>query len=336
MLVLPDGRTGPLHRKVRLLALRWLLNQDTPLKNTLMAQPKQALAAMDETVLPLVLCAMSGARADLIDRIVPELMLRVSTRETVTWERPVELLHRGNERISVDARAMLLSPSGAEVMLEGPTPVDQLAGVPMRHGLLALQDDFPLRLEEAHPEKHGNALDLGGRSIEEWEDSLDAALAYIESGLPGWREEGPLHTVVPVGFEPHRSLSASYREAPGVAWVSLHPDPVVMAEALVHENQHSRLNLLSWLDPVLENAWTEWSPSPVRPDLRPLMGVLLAVHAFVPVAVMHRAHNQPERAQRAWDSNERGLKVLRDKARPTAVGARLLRTLEEQHRAAAG
>ena len=49
-----------------------MLNQDTPLKNTLMAQPKQALAAMDETVLPLVLCAMSGARADLIDRIVPK------------------------------------------------------------------------------------------------------------------------------------------------------------------------------------------------------------------------------------------------------------------------
>ena len=336
MLVLPDGRTGSLHRKVRLLALRWLLNQDTPLKSTLMAQPKQALTALDQTVLPLVLCAMSGARADLMDRIVPELMLRVTTRETLTWERPVQLLHRGDERITVDARAMLLSPAGPEVLLDGPTPVEHLSGEPMREGLLALQDDFPLRLEEAHPDKAGNALDLGGRTAQQWQESLGAALDYIEAGLPGWRREGPLHTVVPVGFEPQRSLSASYREAPGVAWVSLHPDPVVLAEALVHENQHSRLNLLSWLDPVLENAWTEWSPSPVRPDLRPLMGVLLAVHAFVPVAVLHRSQSQHERARRAWERNERGLKVLRDKARPTPAGARLLQALEEEHRATAG
>ena len=232
---------------------------------------------------------------------------------------------------------MLLSPSGAEVLVAGqPVAVDELPWTPDQQGLVALSDDFPLSLEEAHPDKQGNAFDLAGRPAGAWQETLDAALDLVEQGLPGWREEGPLARVVPVGFDPQKHLSASYREAPGTAWMSLHPDPAVMAEALVHENQHSRLNLLSWLDPVLENAWTEWTASPVRPDLRPLMGVLLAVHAFVPVAVMHRNLGRDEDRRRVWESNERGLAVLRDKARPTPIGVRLLEALEQHHAATAG
>ena len=338
MLCLPDGRTAPLHRKVRLLALRHLLQRNTPLQAVLMADPKQALAALDHVVLPLVLCLMSGARSEqaLLDRIIPELMLRLTTRETLTWERPVRLLHRDGQRAVFEARAMLLTPSGPELLLDAPVVADDLPWEPMRQGLLALHDDFPLSLDEAHPDKQGNALDLGGHPVDAWQATLAEALEIAEQGLPGWRAEGPLHTLVPVGFDPQKHLSASYREAPGTAWLTLHPDPLVVAEALVHENQHSRLNLLTWLDPVLENAWTEWSPSPVRPDLRPIMGVLLAVHAFVPVAVMHRALGNPERARKTWQTNERGLAVLRAKARPTPLGTRLLESLEGLHAATAG
>ncbi len=339
MLCLMDGRTRPLLRKVRLLALRELLRQQTALQAVLMGEPRGALQAMDEVVLPLLLCWMAGARSAeaMLARALPELMARLQTRETLTLEAPIRVLHQGGQRAEVDASAMLLSPSGPELLIAGrPVPLDQLDWRPDRHGLLALSDDFPLSLEEAHPDKQGNAFDLGARPVQAWTEALDAALALIEQGLPGWSQEGPLARVVPVGFEPERHLSASYREAPGLVWMTLHPQPAVMAEALVHENQHSRLNLLSWLDPVLHNAWSEWTESPVRPDLRPLMGVLLAVHAFVPVAVMHRNLGRDEDRRRVWASNERGLAVLREKARPTPLGARLLAALEEHHAATAG
>jgi HEXXH motif-containing protein len=133
-------------------------------------------------------------------------------------------------------------------------------------------------------------------------------------------------------------VSASYREAPGLCYVTLHPDLVTMAEALIHETQHGKLNALSFFDPVLENGYSEWSESPVRPDLRPLMGVLLAVHAFVPVAAFHQrlaeidhplSRSVETRRRRAavLDSNARGLETLRDKAKPTSLGARILSEL---------
>ena len=71
-------------------------------------------------------------------------------------------------------------------------------------------------------------------------------------------------------------------------------------------------------------------PSPVRPDLRPVLGVLLAAHAFLPVAALHRAliasgHPlaDPERLQAVDRLNREALAVLAD-ARPTEVGRVLL------------
>ena len=117
---------------------------------------------------------------------------------------------------------------------------------------------------------------------------------------------------------------------------------ITLAEAIVHEAQHSKLNLLSWLDAVLVNGRTTWTPSPVRPDLRPLMGVLLAVHAFVPVAALHAglaaadhpiSRTAPFQRRRAevLASNQRGVAVLKRLAEPTAIGQRLLHELFALH-----
>ena len=147
-----------------------------------------------------------------------------------------------------------------------------------------------------------------------------------------------------MGFEPERHLSASYREAPGQIYLSLHPSPLTMAEALIHETQHGKLNTLRWFDPVLDNGDSTWSESPVRPDLRPLMGVLMGVHAFVPVAAMHRrleelghpmavsAHFSRRRGE-VREGNASGLETLRQMAAPTAAGARVLAALEALHEA---
>ncbi|MBK7778321.1 MAG: hypothetical protein IPI43_30140 [Sandaracinaceae bacterium] len=141
-----------------------------------------------------------------------------------------------------------------------------------------------------HPGKHGNATDLAGRSLDEWCGALNQALSLIEVGLPTLYAEltHTLRRVVPVGYHDQRHLSASYTEAPGLIYMTLHPDPLTLAEAIVHETQHGKLNALLWQDAVLINGRSEWTTSPVRDDLRPLMGVLLAAHAFVPVARLHR------------------------------------------------
>ena len=169
-------------------------------------------------------------------------------------------------------------------------------------------------------------------------------MGLIEAGIPVWYAELPeaLHRIVPVGFEAERHLSASFREAPGVIYMSLHPDPLTMAEAIVHETQHTKLNSMTWLDPILLNGQSHLTVSPIRPDLRPLMGVLMAVHAFVPVAAMHyglaaRDHaitKSPRfhvRRKEVLATNAAGLDTLRKEAEPTEVGARIIGSLVQLH-----
>ncbi len=197
---------------------------------------------------------------------------------------------------------------------------------------------------EDHPDKAGNAVSLGGATAADWGRALFDALELIRVALPEWWRELPiaLSRLVPVGFEAEMHLSASYMEAPGIAWMTLHPDPLTLAEAIVHETQHGRLNPLMWLDPVLKNGRREWTASPVRPDLRPLSGVLLAAHAFIPVAAMHARllagghpisqtpHFRRRRAE-VLATNQQGLSTVEDRGQPTTAGRRLLAELRVLH-----
>ena len=194
--------------------------------------------------------------------------------------------------------------------------------------VLCTLDNNPLREVEAHPDKQGNAVDLGGRPASEWVASLREALAIVERTLPDFRAEIDLmlQHVVPVGYDEHAHLSASYRESLGTIYLSLHPNPLTMAEALIHEVSHNKLNALLELDPVLRNGDEARFASPVRPDPRPLMGVLLAVHAFVPVARMLEQLGDPKLAGRLDQvraQNREGVAVL-EAADPTPVGQGLL------------
>jgi HEXXH motif-containing protein len=202
---------------------------------------------------------------------------------------------------------------------------------------LALADNNPLQMYEAHPDKFGNAIDLGGRTDDAWCDTLREALELISEHLPTIRAEIDLllHLVVPVGHDDHKHLSASYQEAIGTIYLTLHPNLMTMTEAVIHEFSHNKLNALVELDPLLENAFWPLYASPVRPDPRPLHGVLLAVHAFQPVARLyermtaagHPRAQSPDFQRRFAQIrriNHAGADVVLSNGRPTAIGRTLL------------
>ena len=202
---------------------------------------------------------------------------------------------------------------------------------------LALVDNNPLAEVEGHPDKQGNALDLGGRSPDVWVAALREALAIVERHMPALRREIDvvLQQVVPVGYDEQRHLSASYQEAIGTIYLSLHPNPRTMAEALIHEFSHNKLHALLERGAVLEDAFAPLYASPVRPDPRPLHGVLLAVHAFLPVALLYERmlvdDERPDlraRYQEIVAGNHEAAATLRAHARPTALGAPLLAEVE--------
>jgi HEXXH motif-containing protein len=249
--------------------------------------------------------------------------------------------------VSLTTRSVARVPPGVRELAFAPgaPPALPLDGQPFRdiEGdiVLALADNNPLAMHEAHPDKHGNAVDLGGRPVEAWLEALRGALAIVAAYLPELREEMRpyVQAIVPVGHFVDRHLSASYREAIGLMYLSLHPSEMTMVEALVHEYQHSKLNALFELDDVLDDAHEPLYASPVRPDPRPLAGVLLAVHAFVPVALLYRRMQQAGDARAAAPDfdrrrreieriNREGAEVLLAHARPTAVGRGLLGEIE--------
>jgi len=201
-----------------------------------------------------------------------------------------------------------------------------------REIVLATVDVNPLAMREAHPDKSGNAVDLGGHSIERWTASLRRALAIVERDLPVVREEIDLliQQFVPVGFDEQTHLSASYAEAIGTIYLTLHPNDMTMAEAIVHEHQHNKLNALFDLDPLLQNHASERYASPVRPDPRPLHGILLAVHAFLPVEELYRRLIErgqtrlTERHAQIVRSNRAAAGLLSKHARPTKIGRGIL------------
>jgi HEXXH motif-containing protein len=118
---------------------------------------------------------------------------------------------------------------------------------------------------------------------------------------------------------------------------------MTMTEAVIHEFSHNKINALFEIDDVLENAFSPLFKSPVRPDPRPLHGVLLAVHAFIPVARLYEAMREANdplsrnpsfaaRFAKIVEGNHEGMEVLRAHAVPTELGRGVLDELDRWDR----
>ncbi len=179
------------------------------------------------------------------------------------------------------------------------TPYAALAELPpsylpihpaLPHARLALADDNPLPIFYDHPKRRGNVVALGAQPAQAWLDQLVFAVDTLARHLPALLDEMRLLLghVIPVGDLAEDHQSASYPHALGSIYLTLHPRPMMMLEALIHEFQHNKLHALLQLGPLLAGDEDLRVASPVRPDPRPLRGVLLAVHAFLPVAELYR------------------------------------------------
>jgi HEXXH motif-containing protein len=264
--------------------------------------------------------------------------------------QPVQLRRWPKRLLSICGRVAMTPRAGsAELVIDNDHPDASGAIEHPYHPIdgsivLALADNNPLALVEAHPDKEGNAIDLGGHPVEEWASELQAALAPVAQYLPDLRGEMDLIVglVVPVGYDAVKHLSASYQEVIGTVYMTLHPSRMTLSEALIHEFSHNKVNALFELDEVLENAWSPLYTSPVRPDPRPLHGVLLAVHAFLPVARLYEqmiaaedplAQREDFRARFAdiRRINREGAELLLKEARATPVGRGLLDEIRRWH-----
>lgn len=257
---------------------------------------------------------------------------------------------------------LLVVPGAGEVLVGDAAPLE-MVHVTVRSGdVRARSASEFLRLEDVPRTSNGVELNLLDRDLQlpgrttfafeqpspenaiRWLSPLEHAFTLIRHVWPALTGElaTGLRAIVPVvSNTPEVHLSASFREAPGLSALSWTADTAVVAEAIVHEYHHQKLNALLILDQLITGDATPRFYSPWRDDPRPLTGVLHGVYAFqavlrfwaealtagIPLIDEDRLR---QRAVLLRRQVERGIRTLKASATFTALGAALIDSIAEQ------
>jgi HEXXH motif-containing protein len=243
--------------------------------------PLQCLALRDD--LPAFRERIDGAAGALL----PHLLLEMALRGVLPPGASIAWPHGAPRLAAIGLGGALIAPAGASGLRFSASHLTAIAGdaelarLPLERAalaraleadgggfrlercyrrigdvsLFATVDHNPIAAFEAHPDKAGNHVDLGGRGEDEWVAMLEQCVALIGAFMPGELAEmrTMLHELIPVGYDDVRHLSASYREAVGTVYLTLHPNLMTMTEAVIHEFQHNKLNVASFATEFLSN-----------------------------------------------------------------------------------
>lgn len=145
---------------------------------------------------------------------------------------------------------------------------------------------------------------------------------------------GPV--VVPVSHS-HGLVASTSSTSFGAIVVAMPSSAEVLAETLVHELQHSKLNAV--LDLVrLEDGSNRLCYAPWRRDPRPLSGLLHGIYAFMSVVEFRRGqwHTDPGNLRAAYgflfyrEQVRAAVRAVEDLPELTAFGRRLVRAVEKR------
>jgi HEXXH motif-containing protein len=186
-------------------------------------------------------------------------------------------------------------------------------------------------------------LPAGPAVVEAARTRMAEATGLLDRLWPEYGEELAWHVRLLVVAGGDSLISASLAAAHGAVFVneSLATGCLPLYESLLHEGSHHVLSARMTLDPMLTNP-EDLATSPLRPDPRPLRGILHAV--FVTVRMAHgfarlydadlsdRWTRHAERRLAAYDRQiTSGLAILRQHGRFTPVGKSLVDSLATRH-----
>jgi HEXXH motif-containing protein len=134
---------------------------------------------------------------------------------------------------------------------------------------------------------------LSPLDIADWAKLIDEAWHVLSTSHSHFAEEvsAGLTTVMPAAAE-DELLAASSPSGFGGMMLSANESPVTMAELIVHELQHSKLNALLDLVTILDQPGEATEYAPWRQDPRPPIGLLHGIYAFASAVEFHRAQRR--------------------------------------------
>jgi uncharacterized protein len=133
---------------------------------------------------------------------------------------------------------------------------------------------------------------LSAHQWQAWKRALARAGRILAEEVPSYLKvvaEG-LRAVVPLQAAPGAERAATARQAFGSVGIALPASDAILAELLLHEFQHVKLNGLSELHPMVSpSAPPVLLQVPWRPDPRPVAGALHGAYAFLAMMDLRRA-----------------------------------------------
>ncbi len=181
---------------------------------------------------------------------------------------------------------------------------------------------------------------LAASDVADWRRCIESAWQLL-AGHHGWVSaalaEGISVMVPLIGRGDAAQDSETTPAAFGAVATTWPPDPVLMAETLVHEFHHLKLcgllDIVTLIEPNDERLYAPW-----RPDPRPAVGLLHGLYAHLGIArfwsVQRHAETEPDDMLRAevmderWrHAIERAVSTLRDAACLTPAGDQFARML---------
>ncbi|ONI70677.1 hypothetical protein ALI144C_49595 [Actinosynnema sp. ALI-1.44] len=200
----------------------------------------------------------------------------------------------GYAELRVSAGSTVLRFDGEFVDLAGAefSPVQ-------RHHAAAGGIDLVVEVDDTNPyRKFSSPIAPHRMSTSEWERwraLLDDAWDLLVRRHPGYARElsAGLRSIAPI-FDDRTMVGSSSSAAFGAVALSSTVSPTALAEILVHELQHSKLNALMELVTLCDDdAGQRWY-APWRDDPRPLAGLLHGLYAFISVVEFWRLQRDPD------------------------------------------
>lgn len=173
--------------------------------------------------------------------------------------------------------------------------------IPGTQILLTLDFENPYAYNFGHPDhiKQEIGIRYGSISPEEWRKLFASSFEIVKKVSPGFMDEinRVVKKIIPFDVSNQRHNSGSYGNAIGHLVMSYpigmnHPELAVL-EAILHEYNHNKLNLITQTDTLVLNDMSEMYYSPYRPDPRHIRGIYLGLHALAwAFWVLWNAHRQ--------------------------------------------
>lgn len=207
--------------------------------------------------------------------------------------------------------------------------------------------------KHSHPDHAAQKIGVTfwSKSQEEWVLLFSKSFDILRSVSPGFMGEieWVIRKVIPFDVSYRVHNSGSYTNAIGhlvMSYPQMDNPEIALLEAILHEYNHNKLNLILQTELLILNDRREMFYSPYRPDPRPIHGIYLWVHALVwaywvilnahVLGILTLPHIWLEKAALYVFKNGLSLQVLDKYSRLSPLGSDILEEIRRVHQECLG